>query len=605
MEGMLNILKPPGMTSHDVVDFIRKIYNIRKVGHTGTLDPDAAGILPVCVGNATKFVSYLLEHDKRYRFEITFGFTTDTLDKSGKIVKSGPVRILREEELRQVLNEFKGKIKQIPPMYSAKKIKGKKLYEYAREGKTIDIPPIEVTIYDIELVEYEPPYRVLIDVKCSKGTYVRALVRDICEKLNMPGYMSMLIRTEVGAFKIEDAYTLEEIREKKVLLQPIDKFIELPSVQLNKMEAEKILKGQFIQNRYPIETSLLKLYDNNGKFLGIGILERNKIRPKRLLWGGNDNLQIVYESNASKYKEAKVIALGNFDGVHIGHQELIKQAIALSKENNLASAVFTFKQHTSKILTPDKQPELITTYQKKVEILKQFNLDYGIFFDFTESFSKLTAEEFIKKILVELLNIKIAVVGHNYRFGYKALGNVDTLKKYSKIYSYKVYVVPPVIREGIVVSSSYIRELIKSGKVEEANSLLGRFFPLQGKVIHGQEIGRKLGFPTANLQISEDLVLPKAGVYVTRVKIEDKFYIAVTNVGSKPTFGGKSISVESYILDYNENLYDKYLEVEFITRIRDEIKFQNLEALKEQVFKDINYAKNFKNILQQKHYVIK
>jgi len=109
LEGMLNILKPPGMTSHDVVDFIRKIYNIRKVGHTGTLDPDAAGILPVCVGNATKFVSYLLEHDKRYRFEITFGFTTDTLDKSGKIVKGGPVRILREEELRQVLNNLKGK----------------------------------------------------------------------------------------------------------------------------------------------------------------------------------------------------------------------------------------------------------------------------------------------------------------------------------------------------------------------------------------------------------------------------------------------------------------------------------------------------------------
>ncbi|MBT1279925.1 bifunctional riboflavin kinase/FAD synthetase [Thermoanaerobacter sp. CM-CNRG TB177] len=316
-------------------------------------------------------------------------------------------------------------------------------------------------------------------------------------------------------------------------------------------------------------------------------------------------MQIIDESSASRCKEAKVIALGNFDGVHIGHQKLIKQAISLSKKNNLTSAVFTFKQHTSKILTPDKPSELITTYQKKVEILKQFNLDYGIFFDFTENFSKLTAEEFIIKILVELLNIRIAVAGYNYRFGYKALGSVDTLKKYSKIYSYKVYVVPPVIREGVVVSSSYIRELIKSGKIEKANELLGRFFSLQGEVIHGQEIGRKLGFPTANLQISGDLVLPKAGVYVTRVKIDDKFYIAVTNVGSKPTFGGKNISVESYILDYNENLYDKYLEVEFITRIRDEIKFKNVEALKEQVFKDINYAKNFKNILQQKHYVIK
>ncbi|ADD02448.1 tRNA pseudouridine synthase B [Thermoanaerobacter mathranii subsp. mathranii str. A3] len=283
MEGILNILKPPGMTSHDVVDFIRKIYNTRKVGHTGTLDPDAAGVLPVCVGGATKFVSYLVEQDKRYRFEITFGFSTDTLDKSGKIIKSGPVRFLKEKELRQVLREFEGKIKQIPPIYSAKKIKGKKLYEYAREGKIIDIPPIEVTIYNIDLVEYESPYQVLIDVKCSKGTYVRALVRDICEKLNMPGYMSMLIRTEVGAFRIEDAYTLEEIKEKKPSLQPIDKFIKLPSVHLNKIEAEKILKGQFISNRHSIETSFLKLYDNNGKFLGIGVSERNKIRPKRLL----------------------------------------------------------------------------------------------------------------------------------------------------------------------------------------------------------------------------------------------------------------------------------------------------------------------------------
>ncbi|MFV9567507.1 tRNA pseudouridine(55) synthase TruB [Thermoanaerobacter mathranii] len=283
MEGILNILKPPGMTSHDVVDFIRKIYNTRKVGHTGTLDPDAAGVLPVCVGGATKFVSYLVEQDKRYRFEITFGFSTDTLDKSGKIIKSGPVRFLKEKELRQVLREFEGKIKQIPPIYSAKKIKGKKLYEYAREGKIIDIPPIEVTIYNIDLVEYESPYQVLIDVKCSKGTYVRALVRDICKKLNMPGYMSMLIRTEVGAFRIEDAYTLEEIKEKKPSLQPIDKFIKLPSVHLNKIEAEKILKGQFISNRHSIETSFLKLYDNNGKFLGIGVSERSKIRPKRLL----------------------------------------------------------------------------------------------------------------------------------------------------------------------------------------------------------------------------------------------------------------------------------------------------------------------------------
>ncbi|HHW56594.1 MAG TPA: tRNA pseudouridine(55) synthase TruB [Clostridia bacterium] len=283
MEGVLNVLKPPGMTSHDIVNFIRKIYKIQKVGHTGTLDPDAVGVLPLCVGNATKFVSFLIEEDKRYRFEITFGITTDTFDKSGKVIKSGPVRTLEEQELRQILNKFQGKIKQTPPMYSAKKVKGKKLYEYAREGKNIDIPPIEVTIYEIEVVEYEPPYRILMDVKCSKGTYIRALVRDICKELNMPGYMSMLIRTEVGPFKIENAYTVEEIKEGKAIFEPIDKFIPLPSVQLNKIEAKKILKGQFIKNNSLLETSFLKLYDNNGKFLGIGVLEENKIRPKRLL----------------------------------------------------------------------------------------------------------------------------------------------------------------------------------------------------------------------------------------------------------------------------------------------------------------------------------
>ncbi|HHW56595.1 MAG TPA: bifunctional riboflavin kinase/FAD synthetase [Clostridia bacterium] len=316
-------------------------------------------------------------------------------------------------------------------------------------------------------------------------------------------------------------------------------------------------------------------------------------------------MQIIDESNVSKYKDAKVIALGNFDGIHIGHQQLINKAILLAKENNLSSAVFSFKQHTSKILMPERKLELITNYQKKVEILNQFELDYSIFFDFTEDFSKLTAEEFIKKILVDLLKVRIVVVGQNYRFGYKALGDVEILKKYSKTYFFEVCVAPSVVKDGIIVSSSYIRELIKSGKIEEANSLLGRFFSLQGRVIHGQQLGRKLGFPTANLQIPEDLVLPKAGVYVTRVKIHDKLYIAVTNIGLKPTFNEKNISIESYILDFNENLYDTYLEVEFITRIRDEIKFKNTEDLKGQVFKDIDYAKNFKNILQQKHYVIK
>ncbi|AAM24612.1 MAG: tRNA pseudouridine synthase B [Caldanaerobacter subterraneus] len=282
VDGVLNVLKPPGMTSHDVVDFIRKIYGIKKVGHTGTLDPDAAGVLPVCMGRATKFTSYLMEHDKRYRFEITFGFSTDTLDKSGKIVESGPVPLFTLEKLQEVLSQFKGEIQQIPPIYSAKKVKGKKLYEYARKGEEVEIPPIKVTVYELELIKYDAPHHLLLDVKCSKGTYVRALVRDICKKLEVPGHMSFLIRTEVGDFDIESSYTLEEIKEGKAEVQPVDKFIKFPSVELDEVSSNKILNGQFIRNTYNVENSLVKLYDNHGIFIGIGVAEGEKIRPKRL-----------------------------------------------------------------------------------------------------------------------------------------------------------------------------------------------------------------------------------------------------------------------------------------------------------------------------------
>ncbi|AIS52477.1 riboflavin biosynthesis protein RibF [Thermoanaerobacter kivui] len=316
-------------------------------------------------------------------------------------------------------------------------------------------------------------------------------------------------------------------------------------------------------------------------------------------------MQVIDETNILQFDDYKGIALGNFDGIHLGHQELIKRAISLSQSHNLKSAVFTFKQHTLEILSPNQKPELIMSQQKKLEVLKQFSLDYGIFFNFSREFSQLTPEEFVKKVLVEKLKAKIIVVGYNYRFGYKALGNMESLQKYSKVYYFEVHVVPPVTLEGVVVSSSYIRQLIKSGEIERANKFLGRFFSLEGEVVHGREVGRKLGFPTANLQIKDNIVLPKTGVYVTRVKVMDKLYLGVTNIGFKPTFEGKDVSIESYLLDCNENLYGKHIEVEFVKRIRDEIKFDSIGDLKKQVFKDINYAKKFKNILQEKLYMIK
>lgn len=286
MNGIVNVLKPPGMTSHDIVNFIRKKFNIKKVGHIGTLDPGAAGVLPICVGQATKLANFLINHTKKYRAEITFGFSTDTLDKSGAIVNTGKVRLLKNDEIETVLNMFKGHIKQVPPIYSAKKINGKKLYEYAREGKEIEIPPVNVDIYDIKIVSYKYPYKLLIDVECSKGTYIRSLIRDICLKLNTTGYMSMLIRTEVGPFNIKESITIEEIQFGILKLYDVDYALDMQSIKLLVDDCQKILNGQYVYNIYNANELYVKLYDHNNKFIGIGITDNNKIRPKRILWGG-------------------------------------------------------------------------------------------------------------------------------------------------------------------------------------------------------------------------------------------------------------------------------------------------------------------------------
>jgi tRNA pseudouridine55 synthase len=212
MNGIINVLKPPGMTSHDVVAFMRKVLNTKKIGHTGTLDPEAAGVLPICIGKATKVVQYITDKQKYYRANIKFGAVTDTYDSYGTVMReSGPV-IIEQEALQEVLRSFTGTISQRPPIYSALKIKGKKLYEYAREGKEVDIAERPVVIYELKLVGMEAEDEAMIDVKCSKGTYIRTLCYDIGEAVGCGAYMSQLVRLASSPFAIEDAYTLEEIK---------------------------------------------------------------------------------------------------------------------------------------------------------------------------------------------------------------------------------------------------------------------------------------------------------------------------------------------------------------------------------------------------------
>ncbi|WP_238473064.1 tRNA pseudouridine(55) synthase TruB [Desulforamulus profundi] len=215
MDGILNVLKPPGMTSHDVVAFVRRVTGNKKCGHTGTLDPGAAGVLPVCLGKATKLARFVTEGDKTYRGEITLGIATSTQDAFGDILAYQDASRVTLEQFKEVIPSFLGSIEQVPPMASAIKVQGQRLYELERQGKTVEVPTRVVTIYDLKIIDswdWQTPHpRILFDCTCSKGTYVRTLCSDIGQALGCGAYMSFLLRSRVGAFGLESTVTLETL----------------------------------------------------------------------------------------------------------------------------------------------------------------------------------------------------------------------------------------------------------------------------------------------------------------------------------------------------------------------------------------------------------
>ncbi|MTI82248.1 MAG: tRNA pseudouridine(55) synthase TruB [Firmicutes bacterium] len=249
--GVINVLKPPGMTSHDVVDLIRNIYKTKKVGHTGTLDPAATGVLPLCLGRATKLAQYITGSDKTYRAEITLGIATDTQDAAGEITSTKDASNITKEQFEKIMTSFRGEIDQLPPMASAIKIGGKKLYELQRQGKEIDRSLRKVYIYETKMVwstgwgTRHP--RALFDVTCSKGTYIRTICHDIGRKIGTGAHMSFLLRTSVGRFKINESRTLEELQQSEnpaELIESMDYALEeYPEIQVKSQAVKSITSG--------------------------------------------------------------------------------------------------------------------------------------------------------------------------------------------------------------------------------------------------------------------------------------------------------------------------------------------------------------------------
>ncbi|MDO9535259.1 MAG: bifunctional riboflavin kinase/FAD synthetase [Bacillota bacterium] len=300
-------------------------------------------------------------------------------------------------------------------------------------------------------------------------------------------------------------------------------------------------------------------------------------------------------NNVENYRENNnglAIALGNFDGLHLAHRKIIEKTIYKAEERGLKSAVFLLDPHPVKVLCPHKNFFLLSSLEERAEILEELGIDFILIQKFTVEMASLSPFKFIEEYLVNALKVKEIVIGFDYTFGRQGKGTTYSLLKWDKILNYQVEIVPPVMMGNEVVSSSMIRDLIMNGEVSQASEYLGRFFTRRGKVIHGDARGRNLGFPTANLDIGEEFLLPGNGVYLSLVLWKDKKMFGLTNIGRKPTFSvSDKISVEIFLLDFDGFIYTEELTVMFLYRIRDEIAFKDGSYLIKQIESDLKLAR--------------
>ena len=288
MDGVINVLKPKGITSFDVVRDIRKIAKIKKVGHTGTLDPLASGVLPVCIGKATKIVDYIMEGTKTYRVEMKLGTTTDTYDREGTVLEEKEVSV-SPTEVEKAIEKYKGDIKQVPPMYSALKVNGRKLYDLARKGIEVEREARKIQIHDICILSIDMPY-IIFDVKCSKGTYIRSLCFDIGNDLGSGAIMWNLERLEASPFNIKEAIKLEDLNEENIkqFITPIDKALkDYEKLYLDKKFEKLVLNGVILKDRRVLdnieENKLYRTYIEDDNFIGLGMKNAYGFKIHKLL----------------------------------------------------------------------------------------------------------------------------------------------------------------------------------------------------------------------------------------------------------------------------------------------------------------------------------
>lgn len=611
MDGFINIDKASGLSSHDVVAqlkrLLRPVLHSFKIGHCGTLDPAATGVLPVAVGRATRLSQFVMGQEKRYTGEVTFGITTDSYDGQGAKTGESDASFVTAEKVEQLLPRFCGSIMQAPPAVSAIKRGGEPLYKKVRRGEEVRTEPRPVMIYDLKLLDFEengPHPRARLEVSCGQGAYIRSLAHDLGEALGCGAHLSALRRTKVGDFTAENALTVEQIaalleqsREEESFLIPMSRAVShLPALVIPERALRTAAHGNEVRlNDAEIDGKdllerPLRALDSAGRLLGVARLHTNE--QGYLL--NMDKVLIDADAYDEKQPPLVACAIGNFDGLHLGHRALMEKLYEIKTRYGGSSAVVTFSPHPLTLIR-GKAPVLLTGERLKDELLvEHFGVDEIVTLIFDEKLMNSTPEQFVDDVIVDRLGVKEIVVGYNFTYAAKGAGTAETLKEQCAARGINVNIIPEVDSRLGTVSSTNVRSRLQQGHLDEVNELLGYWFCMEGEVIHGNHIGRTIGFPTANFVPEEGQAVMTNGVYAGRIEYRGVTYDGVINFGVKPTIGGETRPlVEANLFDVDIDLYDDTIRVYFGKFLRPERKFSGLPELTAQIAADSQHAREF------------
>ena len=590
-DGFVNLNKDTGCSSQSAVAAVKRLLHV-KAGHCGTLDPQAEGVLPVCLGKATRLSGLVMGRPKTYIGEICFGEATDSYDAAGEITATADASHLTAEMVQMVLPQFIGNIEQVPPVISALKQGGVPLYKRARRGETVELKARPVTIYNIRLLSFTPGAKAYarIEVECGQGAYIRSLAFDIGAQLQLPAHLSALQRTRTGDFVLESSYTVRQLEEMIncgdfSFILPMNEVIGfLPQTVVEKGKIATISHGHAINAPASLASNeQVRVVDEENNLLALGTVTIN-----------NENKIITMDKVFVEPQANLACAIGNFDGLHLGHRALFSALKQQKQQEGSKSAVLTFAPHPLAVIN-GRSPQLITGSKLKDELLTEyFAIDKVITYEFNRDIMNYPPEEFVEKIIVEQIKPQHIVIGYNFTFGVDGKGTAPVMRTLCQEQGIGVSIVEEVNSPYGVVSSSNIREHLAAGDLAAVNEMLGYWFVMEGEVIYGNQLGRSLGYPTANCHTEPDQAVPLNGVYATRIEYNGNTYDGVTNFGFKPTIGGETKPLmEAHLFDTDLDLYGQTIRVWFGKFLRPERKFATISQLTAQINADSVAAKQF------------